>query len=148
MKIRNSIIVFISIVTVALTGCSLNSNSPCRAESVYERVMKSGTIHCGYAMFPPYCMKDPNTGKLSGIFVDILNEAGKNLGLKIEWTEEVGWASIIQGLEANRYDLVPTGIWPNASRGKHASFSIPLFYNALNIYVRAKDNRFAKNFFI
>jgi len=139
-----SVYICILLVTVLLFGCSFqpNTSAVVQGESVYSRVMRSGTIRCGYAMFPPYCMKDPNTGKLSGIFVEILEEAGKNLGLKINWSEEVGWGSIIQGLETNRYDLVPTGVWPNASRGKHASFSIPLFYNGLNVYVRANDNRF------
>lgn len=137
---------FALFMAIHLVGCASNHTSTFNpTESLYERVMRSGKIRCGYGMFPPYCMKDPNTGKLSGIFIDILEEAGKNLGLKIEWTEEVGWGSIIQGLEANRYDLVPTGIWPNASRGKHASFSMPLFYNALNIYVRANDDRFVRN---
>ncbi len=132
---------------ILLAGCSIGSNVSAGTEdnSVYQRVMKSGTIRCGYAMYPPYCMKDPNTGKLSGIFVDILEEAGKNLGLQINWAEEVGWGSIIQGLENNRYDLVPTGVWPSASRGKHASFSVPLFYNAVNVYVRTNDNRFTNN---
>jgi polar amino acid transport system substrate-binding protein len=122
-----------------------NNSIDSATESVYGRVMRTGIIRCGYATFPPYCMKDPNTGKLSGIFVEILEEAGKNLDLKIDWSEEVGWGNIIQGLEANRYDLVPTGVWPNASRGKHASFSIPLFYNGLNAYVRSSDNRFTNN---
>ncbi len=135
------------IVIPLFSGCSLPSNKSSNNEtnSLYQRVIKSGTIRCGYGMFPPYCMKDPNTGKLSGIFVEILNEAGKNLGLKIDWSEEVGWANIIQGIETNRYDLIPTGIWPNASRGKHASFSIPLFYNRLDAYVRTKDDRFNNN---
>lgn len=134
--------IFISVLCLT-TGCSGHSDNLADTDrSLYKRVMQSGTIRCGYAMFPPYCMKDPNSGKLSGIFVEILDEAGKNLGLKIDWKEEVGWGSIIEGLETNRYDLVPTGIWPNASRGKHASFSTPLFYNALNVYVRANDHRF------
>jgi len=91
------------IVIPLFSGCSLPSNKSSNNEtnSLYQRVIKSGTIRCGYGMFPPYCMKDPNTGKLSGIFVEILNEAGKNLGLKIDWSEEVGWANIIQGIETN-----------------------------------------------
>lgn len=131
-----------------LTSCSLQTNTSgtsVQDNSVYRRVLNSGTIRCGYPIFPPYCMRDPNTGKLSGIFVDVLEEAGKNLGLKIIWAEEVGWGTIIEGLETNRYDLVPSGVWPNANRGRHASFTTPLFYNGLEVYVRANDNRFTNN---
>jgi len=140
-NLRNLILMLL--LTTLWTGCSVRSDNSANTDnSLYKRVMQTGTIRCGYGMFPPYCMKDPNTGKLSGIFVEILDEAGKNLGLKIDWKEEVGWGSIIEGLETGRYDLVPTGVWPNASRGRHASFSTPLFYNALNVYVRANDHRF------
>jgi len=135
------------LLSILITGCSRSSNisSSPQTNSVYERVMQSGTIRCGYLIFPPYCTKDPNTGKFSGIFVDVLEEAGKNLGLKIDWTEEIGCGTMIAGLESNRYDLIPTGIWPNAHRGKHASFTTPLFYNVLGVYVRANDNRFTNN---
>src|SRR6516225_3924485 len=136
-------LILLLFLSTSWTGCSMRSdNSATSDKSLYKRVMQSGTIRCGYAMFPPYCMKDPNTGKLSGIFVEVLEEAGKNLGLKIDWKEEVGWGSIIEGIETDRYDLVPTGVWPNASRGRLASFSTPLFYNALNVYTRANDHRF------
>ncbi len=143
---KNPIQVYLAFLSalVLLTSCSMQADrsSHSQSDSLYHRVMKAGTIRCGYAMYPPYCMKDPNNGKLSGICVDILEEAGKNLGLKIDWAEEVGWGSIIQGIETNRYDLLPIGVWPNANRGKHASFSVPLFYNAYEIYARQNDNRF------
>ena len=141
------LIFFLTIIIPFINSCSSSSSYSYdnKNDSLYQRVIKLGKIRCGYGLFPPYCMKDPNTGKLSGIFIDILEEAGKNLGLKIEWSEEVGWSNIIQGLEANRYDLVPTGVWPNASRGKHVSFTIPLFYNRLDAYVRKNDKRFDNN---
>jgi ABC-type amino acid transport substrate-binding protein len=153
MSMRNSSIrsgllqIFLSMlsITILLTGCSPHSTSSVQNNSLYQRVMQSGTIRCGYFMYPPYCMKDPNTKKLSGIFVDILEEAGKHLGLKIDWVEEVGSGTMIEGLETNRYDLVPTGVWPNASRGKRASFSTPLFYVGLGVYVHRNDNRFTNN---
>ena len=137
-------IVFVAAISF-MAGCSVQPNGSVHDQSVYDRVMKSGTIRCGYTIYPPYCMKDPNTGKLSGISIDILEVAGKNLGLKIDWAEEVGWGTIIEGLETNRYDLVPTGVWPNANRGKHASFSIPISYSGLEVYVRPDDSRFTNN---
>ncbi len=141
--LSTSILMLVTALLLASCTMKTNSSSPATQNtSVYQRVLQSGTIRCGYPIFPPYTMKDPNTGKLSGIFVDILEEAGKNLGLKINWSEEVGWGTIIEGLETNRYDLVPTGVWPNANRGKHCSFSTPLFYNGLEVYVRTNENRF------
>jgi len=148
MRVKHiQILVAILLLSFLVTGCSKSSNisSSPPANPVYERVMQSGTIRCGYFLYPPYCMKDPNTGKFSGIFVDVLEEAGKNLGFKIKWTEEVGLGTMIEGLESNRYDLVPTGVWPNANRARHASFSAPLFYSGVGVWVRSNDNRFNNN---
>ena len=38
-----------------------------KKETAYERVTRTGVLRCGYATWPPNVMKDPNTGKVSGI---------------------------------------------------------------------------------
>lgn len=88
-------------------------------------------------------IKDPNTGELSGIFHDALEEAAKNLDLKINWVEEVGWGTMIEGLNAGRYDMIGSPVWPNSSRAKNVDFTIPLNYSAVGAYTRSGDNRFA-----
>jgi polar amino acid transport system substrate-binding protein len=114
-------------------------------ESVYSRVIESGVIRCGYVSNPPSCVVDPNTGKVTGIFAEAIEKAASNLGLRIEWTEEVGFGSMIEGLVTDRYDLVPAAIWPTASRARLVEFSTPLFYSGVGAYVRAKDTRFDDN---
>jgi len=114
-------------------------------DSLHDRILEAGKIRCGYFLFPPYSMKDPNTGKMSGIFVDALEEAASNLGLKVEWAEEVGYGTMVEGLKTGRYDLVPTGVWPNANRARYADFSNPLFYSGIVAYARSDDHRFDKN---
>src|ERR1039458_10684502 len=81
------------------------TNSVQVAVSAKDRVLKRGVIRAGYAIYPPASFKDPNTGKISGICVDVLEEAAKNLGLKVEWTEEVPWGTMIEGLQNERYDI-------------------------------------------
>jgi polar amino acid transport system substrate-binding protein len=126
-----------------LAACTVDkASTDRRTETVYARVLRTGVIRAAYAIYPPYCMKNPNSGKLSGIFVDALETAGNNLGLKVQWTEEVGYGNMIEGLETDRYDIVPSGVFPNASRAKHADFTIPLFYSVLDVYVRSDDRRF------
>ena len=88
-------------------------------------------------------MKDPNSGKLSGVFVETLSQVAKNLNLKVEWKEEVSWGTMIEGLLTDRYDIICTQVWPNASRAVHADFSVPLYYVGIGAYVRKGDRRFA-----
>lgn len=116
-----------------------------RSQSVRDRVLDSATIKAAYLVRPPNIIKDPNTGELSGIFVDILNEIGRRAGLRVEWVEEVTWSTMIEGLNAGRYDIVGTGIWRNATRGKAADFTSPLFYSGVGAFVREDDHRFDDN---
>jgi len=114
-------------------------------QSDFERIVQSGKIRCGYVSNPPSCIIDPNTGEVSGIFVDVLNEIATSAELEIEWTEEVGFGSMIEGLLASRYDIVPCAIWPSAARAKEADFSEALFYSGVCAYVRKGDTRFTNN---
>ena len=101
-----------------------------------------GEIRVGYIPYPPEALiKDPNTGTLSGICHDVIEEAGKNLGIKINWSEETTYATMIEGLKAGRYDLVAC-VWSNSERAKNADFTVPIFYNAVGAYARAGNSRF------
>jgi len=99
-------------------------------------------IRCSYASYPPYCIKDPNSGELSGIFVDVLEKIGNKLELDIEWVEEVGWGTIFEGLESGRHDMFGTGLWQNSSRGKRGYFSKPIFYNGVRIWAVLENREF------
>lgn len=111
-------------------------------ESAYERVTRTGAIRCGYFSWPPYIMKDPNTGALSGLNYDYMMEIGKKLGLDIEWSEEVSPGTAIAGLDAGRYDMMCASLWPDEARLKHAQLTLPTFYSAVYAVSRADDSRF------
>jgi polar amino acid transport system substrate-binding protein len=137
-----------AIITTALTvhlmgpkpaGTSANATA---ATTVFDRVLKSGTIRCGYVIYPPGLLKNPNTKAIEGVFPETLAAASKALGFKVEWVEEVGWGSMIEGLEADRYDMICSPVWANASRAKRADFTVPLFYSGIGIYTRTDDHRF------
>lgn len=130
-------------VNFALTSSGGQAGARGASEgTVYDRVVQKGVIRCGYVTYPPGCVKNPNTGQLTGVFVEALEQAGQNMGLKVEWTEEVGWGSMIEGLKADRYDLIGSQVWANSTRGKLVDFTIPLFYSGIGVYVRTADTRF------
>ncbi|MCB9988075.1 MAG: transporter substrate-binding domain-containing protein [Rhodospirillales bacterium] len=116
-------------------------------ESTYERVMRTGVIRCGYVVLPPHVIKDPNTGEMFGIIYDVMEEAARMLDLKIDWAEEVGFATMNPGLKAGRYDAICFGYWENPFEGKlgYIGFSEPLYYMPVGMYVRADDDRFDDN---
>ncbi|SDU02507.1 polar amino acid transport system substrate-binding protein [Verrucomicrobium sp. GAS474] len=110
-------------------------------ESTYDKVMRSGTIRVGYLASPPGVIKDPNTGKLTGIAVEALDKAAANLQLKTAYVEEGQWSTMIEGLATGRYDVVMMA-WASGARARLADFSMPLFYSAVNAYARPDDKRF------
>jgi ABC-type amino acid transport substrate-binding protein len=131
-------LVWTMILLVALCGPAQAGD----AQSAYERVISSGTIRCGYWTWPPYLLKDANTGALSGPTYDYMEAIGRELDLKIEWTEEVAAGTFTAGLNANRYDVMCMSIWPDAGRMKTLTMTTPIFYSAVFAVTRKDDHRF------
>ena len=99
-------------------------------------------ITLGYIVYPPLLEKDTETGELSGVSYDIVTAIAEKLGREVEWTEEVGWGTALEGLNTNRYDVLGTQMWPNEAREKVAEFSLAPMDSVLYPYVRADDSRF------
>ena len=117
-------------------------------ESAYDRVMRTGVLRCGYLSLPPLIMKDPNTGKISGIMHDIVEESGRLLGIKIDWSEEVGLATMDAGLIAGRYDALCFGYYKNPTEAKLGTvgFSDPVFYVPMSVFARkGGEKNFSQN---
>lgn len=131
-------------VTSTLYNCTQNGKAPIN-KTAYERIIKTGKIRVGYVSVPPGCIVNPNTGDLSGITIDILNEIGKNTNLDIEYTEEVGWGTMIQGLDGGRYDMIGSNSWANPIRGKLVILSKPIYFSGIGIWVRSDETRFMES---
>jgi len=139
------IISILSIFSLSLFSCKINKDEngqiTKKEQKVIDRVLETKTIKAAYTIYPPGCMKDKETGKLYGIFVETLEKVGQELNMKIEWTEEVGWGTQIEGLKTNRYDMMGSSVWANPKRAKFAYLSKPLYYSPISIFVRKDDNR-------
>lgn len=113
--------------------------------TAYDHVKQTGEIRCSYAALYPYVIVDPNTKQLSGIFYDAMNEIGKRTGMKVAWTEEVGFGNINQGFETGRYDAFCSGLWPSGVRSPYSAFSDAIVYDIVSGWVRPDDHRFDNN---
>jgi ABC-type amino acid transport substrate-binding protein len=77
--VRKIFVALLIIIALALPAVAQD-----KKPSAYDRVIVSGTIHCGYFLWPPFIEKNVNTGKLSGLSYDLMEEIGKQLSLKID----------------------------------------------------------------
>lgn len=143
-----TVLIILAAAALSILGTLLfigKDNDSTSQETAYERVVRTGILRCGYAQSPPVLIKDINTGELKGLNVDLMNELGKELGLKIEWAEETGWGTFIEGLNANRYDMFCSVLWPDPGRTKNMTLIGPVYYSFLDAFARADDTRFDGN---
>ncbi len=111
-------------------------------ETAFDQVIRTNTLRCGYMVIPPQLQQDPNTGKLSGVAYDLIQEAGKRLNISIDWTEEVTFQTVAEGLKTGRYDSFCLTAYRWEPSARVMEYTSPLFYSTTNIYARAKDKRF------
>jgi len=112
-------------------------------DGIYESVIKSGKIRCGYFTWSPFLMKDPNSGKFSGIYYDLIEKIGEQLSLEIEWSEDTGQANPFEGMKTGRFDMFCGPITPTPDRSKKVLFSNPFTFIPYFAYARIDDNRYA-----
>ncbi|MGE3769538.1 MAG: substrate-binding periplasmic protein [Bdellovibrionales bacterium] len=111
-------------------------------ETVYDRVVRTGTLNCGYFIWPPLHVKDPNTGAFSGISYEVTQEIGRVTGLKINWAGELAFSTYLTDIQSGRYDAECGQGWPNGVRGKLTFYSKPFGFIPLVAVVREGDMRF------
>jgi polar amino acid transport system substrate-binding protein len=90
-------------------------------------------------------LRDPNTSALSGLSKDMMEEIAKRASLKVEWTAEITWANWVPELQADRFDVACTPMWPDMPMTKAVSFTKPILYSGLHPVVRKDDERFVKD---
>jgi|SRR5947209_4768922 len=139
-------VLLFAIAILLLRDMKHEDSGTASAQNDLENIRNRKSIRAGYVSNPPSCIIDPNTKKVSGIVAEAMESAAAAANLKVEWVEEVGFGAMIEGLRANRYDIVPCAIWPTAARAMQADFTNPLFYSGVGIYVRSKETRFDNGF--
>lgn len=132
-----NLILALSLILIAGPAFAMDKN--------FERVMEKRELRCAYTIYPPFIIKDPNTGTFSGLFYDFLEEMGKQLNIKIVWAEEVGSDNIFHGLNTNRYDAVCAGYASTPARANGGLFTKPIVFIPGYLYVREDESR-AQNF--
>lgn len=114
-------------------------------EFAFERMKRTQTIQCGYILYDPVVTKDPNTGEMKGIIVDLMNEVAKRAasGMKVEWTVELTYATFAEDLKKPNVDLMCATLWTMADTGLVGTSTVPLWYSGLGAFVRQDDDRFS-----
>ena len=77
-----------------------------------QKIQKTKVINAGYIPYPPFVIVDPNTRKLSGYFIELMDEIVANMGSNIKLRyEETTWGTMVVGVQSGKFDIVVSGIF-------------------------------------
>lgn len=101
MKTRTLVL---SALALALAG------GAAMAQALPERIMtKKQIVIANVPNYPPLEFKDPKTGTLTGLDIDLGNALGKKLGVEIKW-EEISFEQMVSALTTGRADMILSGM--------------------------------------
>jgi ABC-type amino acid transport substrate-binding protein len=130
------------LVALAISALNVSPAFAADKESAFERVNRTGVLRCGYIAWQPFVMKDPNSGKLSGLSYDVYESIGKNLSLKVEWTTEVLVGQQAEALNSGKIDAV-CGDWPlNSVSAKFVDYMQGFAYMPIYLYQKKGGKTF------
>lgn len=113
-------------------AASQYDNSP-----TIQKIKQQGVLRAGVAAAAPTAFKDPATGELMGIAIEVGKAAAERLGVRLE-TSETGWDTIIAGLQADKYDVALAGLFETPARKEVVDF-VTIGKEGIAFLVR-KDN--------
>jgi polar amino acid transport system substrate-binding protein len=134
---RKSILLLSLCSAAILAGCGQKTSAPITAPAVIpapKPVVR--TINAGFISYAPGFIVDPNTNVKSGITYEVLEEIAKRKNLKVNYTTEAAWGTMIELLDANRVDIMANPVWMTESRIGKVEFSTPVYYSPIGTYVR------------
>lgn len=109
--------------------------------STLDKIQKGGVMKVGYIVYPPTVIKDPNTGELSGHFVDAARFMAKVMDVKIEFIEAT-WSTFVGGLQSGQFDFSIAATYRTIPRAVAVDFTVPIIYIGNGAIVRKGDDRF------
>ncbi len=90
--------------------------------NVPAKVKEAGKLVVGTSpTYPPLEFKDPATLELKGLDIDLTEEIGKRLGVKIEWQEQ-SFDQLINSLDTGRISMGASGMTDIPTRREKTDF--------------------------
>jgi polar amino acid transport system substrate-binding protein len=112
------------------------------AEDALAKVKAAGVLKVGTETeFAPFDFID--AGAHVGLNVDLFDEIGKEMGVKIEWVT-LPWDGVLPGMEAGKFDFVAGPATITKARMEHYTFSPPLAEATVALMKRKGDKTIMK----
>ena len=118
-------------------GCQFGTQINRPGETTLERIQRTGTVRIAYANEAPFGYQDPETGRVTGEAPEIARVVLERMGIQNVETSLTGFAQLIPGLKAGRFDLIAAGMYITPARCRQIDFSNPSYTVSEAFLVRA-----------
>lgn len=110
---------------VTATLLIFSSQGFAQGASILNKVLDKGVLRVGTTGdFNPMSFKDPETREYKGHQIDAARQLAADMGVEIEFVA-TDWKTLINGIVADKYDIVMTGTSMTVGRAKAAGYTIP-----------------------
>lgn len=132
-------IVLATILALAGTGAACaQAQATDFSQRVPASLRQAGVLRVGTSpTYPPLEYVDPTTQKLQGLDIDLVDEIGRRLGLKVQWVP-TSFEELSAALDTERIDMGASGITDIAQRRQKMDF-VDYFATGAQIFT-SKDN--------
>lgn len=127
---------FKTLAVTAITALLVSSAAAQALPDLAGRTIRAVTENA----YTPLNFADPKTGQGIGWEYDAVNEIGKRLNAKIEWSLS-SWDVMIEAVKSGQYDVGMDGITINDERKQQVDFSDPYMTSQQYMLVRANEDR-------
>ena len=126
--------------TLALTlVAALAVAAPAMAQQTQSHLIEVTKNHvlkvCIYPGYYAIAYRDPATGKLAGIDIDLSQELGKSLDAQVQYVE-TSFGTFIADLQANKCDIGMFGVGITLKRAQAVEFTTPYLQTGIYAVVR------------
>lgn len=129
----------LAVFAALVLGTAVAGAALAQQKSRLNRIQETSVLRVGTTGdFNPMSFRDPASNEFRGHDIDAAHELAKDLGVKVQFVP-TDWKTLINGIIADKYDIVMTGTSMSVARAKSAGFSIPWGRNAFFPLVHKKN---------
>ncbi len=107
--------------------------------SKLDEILTKGVLRVGTTGdYRPFTYLNKETGKFEGLDIDLAEDLGKAMGVKIEFVQ-TSWPNLAKDFTANAFDIAAGGVSITLDRAKRGSFSSPMMREGKTPIARCAD---------
>ncbi|WP_044640460.1 transporter substrate-binding domain-containing protein [Risungbinella massiliensis] len=139
MKKKTGLIIsLLFLLSMVATACTVETPTP--KGDLLDQVKERGTLIVGTeGTYKPFTFHDEKTNQLTGYDVEVAQEIGKRMGVKVEF-QEIPWDGMLTSLQTKKIDMVANQVGVKPERQEKFDFSKPYAVSYAQIVVH-QDNQ-------